>query len=552
LFGHFKRTLLLATPSLMLGLLPVAAEAAVFSLQSATITDIHAAYSTGALTCTKLTQLYLNRIAAYNNAGPGLNAVVVVNPDALKNASEEDAQLSQGIVPGSLYGVPVLIKDSYNVKGLPTTNGVGAFKSLIATEDSFAVKQLRAAGAIILGKANMSTWAESYDGISESYGSVLNPYAPNRTTGGSSSGPGSAEAANLATFAMGGETGGSIRVPSTHQSLVGLKPSAGLISVNGTWPLAPERDVIGPFAKSVADVAMAMDALVAYDPNNIWNPYIPEVVRPASYTNFLNGKSLQGKVIGLPRPYIGKGDPANGPSYPLDPQVSAAFEQAKQVLKAEGATLVEVDIPAYKTWYVTGRPAGYNSSDTGDAESRSYYFDQLIKGYNNDQIKSFVDLLTIIPTTNPFYTALVKSSADLITSGQAMPFAELPQVSQSLQAIATLRTEQYENFMKANSIDAFVFPTLNYLAVPLGSQGDAVYALYGSLPARLEANYLGLPAITVPMGYSKEGIPMSLEFLGKYFNEADIISYAYDYEQTTKLRRPPTLVPPLPGEVFQY
>lgn len=552
MIGHFKRSVLFAIPSLMMGLVPVSAEATVFSLQSATISDIHAAYSAGALTCTKLTQLYLNRIAAYNKAGPGLNAVVVVNPDALNDASKEDADLSEGIIPGPLYGVPVLIKDSYNVKGLPTTNGVGAFKSLIATEDSFAVKQLRAAGAIILGKGNMSTWAESYDGISESYGPVLNPYAPNRTTGGSSSGPGSAEAANLATFAMGGETGGSIRVPSTHQALVGLKPSAGLISVNGTWPLVPERDVIGPFAKSVADIAIAMDALVAYDPQNIWNPYITGVSRPVSYTSFLNGKSLQGKVIGLPRPYIGKGDPANGPSFPLDPQVAAAFEKAKQVLEAEGATLVEVDIPAYKTWYIDNGPAGYDSSNTGNAESRSYYFDQLIKGYNNDQIKSFVDLLNIIPTNNPFYNSLVKPSADLINSGQAKPLAELPQASQTLQVIAKFRTEQYENFMKANNIDAFVFPTLNYLAVPLASQGDAVYALYGGLPARLEANILGVPAITVPMGYSKEGIPMSLEFMGKYFDEADIISYAYDYEQATKLRRPPALVPPLPGEVFEY
>jgi len=549
--GLFKRAVLLATPCLVLGLLPATAGTTVFSLQSATINDIHAAYSAGALTCNQLTQLYLNRISAYNKAGPGLNAVVVVNPDALKDASDEDAQRSQGIIAGPLYGVPVLVKDSYNVKGLPTTNGVGVFKSLIATEDSFAVKELRAAGAIILGKANMSTWAESYDGISESYGPVLNPYAPNRTTGGSSSGPGSGEAADLATFVMGGETGGSIRVPSTHQSLVGLKPSAGLISVNGIWPLAPERDVIGPLAKSVEDVAVAMDALVAYDPQNIWNSFLPDVVRPISYTSYLNGKSLQGKVIGLPRPYVGKGDPANGPSFPLDPQVAAAFEQAKQVLQAEGATLVEVDIPAYKTWYVGGRP-GYNSSDTGDAESRSYYYEQLIKGYNNNQISSFVDLLNIIPMNNPFYSSLVKPSANLIASGQAMPFADLPQVSQSLQFISKLRTEQYADFMKANGIDAFVFPTLNYLAPPLGSQGDAVYAVYGGLPARLEGNYLGVPAITVPMGYSKEGIPMSLEFLGKYFDEGDIISYAYDYEQATKLRRPPALVPPLPGEVFDY
>ncbi len=551
MIGHFKRATLLAAPCLMLRMLPATAGTAVFSLQSATISDIHAAYSAGALTCTQLTQLYLNRVAAYNNAGPGLNAAVVLNPDASNDALMEDVQRSQGIIPGPLYGVPVLIKDSYNVKGLPTTNGVGAFKSLVATEDSFAVKQLRAAGAIILGKANMSTWAESYDGISQAYGPVLNPYVPNRTTGGSSSGPGVGAAADLATFTMGGETGGSIRVPSTHQSLVGLKTSAGLISVDGIWPLAPERDVIGPIAKSVEDVAVAMDVLVAYDPKNIWNSFLPNIVRPVSYVNYLNNKSLQGKVIGLPRPYIGKGDPANGPSYPLDPQVAAVFEQAKRVLAAEGATLVEVDIPAYKTWNVGGRP-GYNSSNTGDAESRSYYYEQLIKGYNNEQIKSFVDLLNIIPQNDPYYNSLIKSSADLISSGKAQPFDQLPQVSQSLQFIFKLRTEQYEDFMKANGIDAFVFPTLNYLAPPLATKGDAVYAVYGSLPARIEANYLGLPAITVPMGYSKEGIPMSLEFMGKYFDEAGIISYAYDYEQATRLRRPPALVPPLAGEVFQY
>ncbi|MBV8884888.1 MAG: amidase [Chroococcidiopsidaceae cyanobacterium CP_BM_RX_35] len=549
--GQFKQAALLAAPCLILGMLPANAKTAVFSLQSATISDIHAAYSAGALTCTKLTQLYLNRIAAYNNAGPRLNAVVYLNPYALKDAAAEDEQQSHGIMPGPLYGVPVLIKDSYNVKGLPTTNGLGAFKSLIATEDSFVVRQLRAAGAIILGKANMSTWAFSYDGISESYGPVLNPYAPNRTTGGSSSGSGVGTTASLAAFAMGGETGGSIRVPSTQNSLVGLKPSAGLISVDGTWSLTPERDVIGPITKSVADIAISMDVLAASDPKNIWNPFLPGVLRPASYTSYLNSKSLRGKVIGLPRPYIGKGDPANGPSYPLDSQIAAAFEQAKQVLVAEGAKVVEVDIPAYKTWFVNRSSLGYNFFDTGDAESRAYGYEQLIEGYNNDQIKSFVDLLNIIPQDNPNYS-YVKSNAALISSGQAQPFDQLPQVSQSLHVIAKLRTEQYENFMKANGIDAFAFPTLNYLAPPLASQGDAVYAVYGSLPARFEANILGVPAITVPMGYSKEGIPMSLEFMGKYLDEADIISYAYDYEQATKLRRPPALVNPLPGELFEY
>ncbi len=554
---RLKQNVLFAVPSLMLGLLPVSAEAATFSLQEATIADVNAVYSAGALTSSELTQLYLNRISTYDQAGPNLNSVAFLNPDALEEAAELDALRTEGTILSPLHGIPVLIKDSYNVKGLPTTNGVGAFKSLIATEDSFAVKQLRESGAIILGKANMSTWAFSYDGASEAYGPVINPYAPDRTPGGSSSGSGVSVASSFAMFAMGGETGGSIRVPSTHDSLVGLKPSAGLISVDGTWPLTTERDAIGPMAKSVADVATSMDALVDYDPNNIWNPYTPDTPRPTSYTDSLDKTSLQGKVLALPRPYIGEGDPAKGQSFPLDPQVAAAFEEAKGVLKAQGATLIEVDIPAHKTWFidylVDGNLPGYPpETSTRNAQSRAYYYEQLIKGYNDDEIKSFVDLLKIIPEDNPNY-AYVKGVADIIAAGDAKPWEELPEVAQALEAIAKLRTEEYENFMEQNGIDAFVFPTLNYLAPPQDEEEAAeVYELYGSLPARFEANILGVPGITVPMGYSAEGIPISLEFMGNYFGEAEIIGYAYDYEMATMLYQPPALVPPLLGEVFEY
>ena len=538
----------------MLGLLPVVAEAATFSLQESTIADVNAAFDAGALTSSGLTQLYLNRIAAYDQAGPTLNSAPVINPDALSDAARLDALRAEGTILGPLHGIPVLIKDSYNVKGLPTSNGVEALKSLIATEDAFSVAQLREAGAIILGKANMSTWAFAYDGISESYGTVINPYAPGRTPGGSSSGSGVSVASNFTMFAMGGETGGSIRVPSTHNMVVGIKPSAGLISVDGVWPLTTERDVIGPLAKSVADVAVAMNTLAVQDPNDIWNPYIPENTRPTSYTDSLNDGSLQGKVLGLPRPYIGEGDPALGESFPLDPQVATAFEQAKEVLTAQGATLIEVDIPAHQTFIVGGISAveGYPpASSTRNVQSRAYYYEQLIKGYDNEEIKSFVDLLEIIPVNNPNYT-YVKTNADTIAAGNAKPWEELPEVAQALEAIARLRTEQYENFMAENGIDAFVFPTLNYLAPPQGAGASEVYSLYGSLPARFEANILGVPGIAVPMGYSQEGIPMSLEFLGNYFGEGEIIGYAYDYEQATMLRRPPGLLPALPGEEFEY
>lgn len=197
-----KRVLLMA-PALALGLFSPAVEAATFSLQEATITDVHAAFSAGALTSTELTQLYLNRIAAYDQAGPTINSVAVLNPDALAEAARLDHLWDQGNILGPLHGIPVLVKDSYDVESLPTSNGVEVFKSLIANEDAFSVAKLRDAGAIILGKANMSTWAFSYDGVSESYGAVINPYATDRTPGGSSSGSGAAVASDFAMLALG-------------------------------------------------------------------------------------------------------------------------------------------------------------------------------------------------------------------------------------------------------------------------------------------------------------------------------------------------------------
>lgn len=545
-------------PTLVLGIFPAVAEAAVFSLQSATIADVRDAYSAGALTSTKLTNLYLNRIATYNHSGPNINSVAVLNPDALSEAARLDKLWSQGKILGPLHGIPVLIKDSYNVEGLTTSNGVDVLKSLTAKTDAFSVSKLKEAGAIVLGKANMSTWAFSYDGISEAYGPVINPYAPDRTPGGSSSGSGAGVASSFAMLAMGGETGGSIRVPSTHNALVGIKPSAGLISVNGTWPLTTERDVVGPMAKSVADTAAAMDALVAFDPDNIWNPYIPDVEasRPDSYLDSLDDQALTGKVLALPKPYIGKGDPAKGESFPIDPQVEAAFQQAKQVLEAQGATLVEVDIPAHETWFIDfllneEPPYGYPTESTRDLQSRAFYYEEIVKGYNDEEIKSFVDLLDILPEDYEFRD-YVESIAETIAAGDAKPWEELPDVDQALAAIKELRNKEYEDFMAEEGIDAFVFPTLNYLAPPQGDEANEVYAEYGSLPARFEANILGLPAITVPMGYSEEGIPMSLEFMGNYFGEPEIIGYAYDYEQATMLRRAPTLVPSLFGETFEY
>ncbi|MGF1481094.1 MAG: amidase [Cyanophyceae cyanobacterium] len=545
---RFKNSLL-AAPAAMLGLLPIEAQAASFEIVEATIEDVRDAFETGTLTSTELTQMYLERIEEFD---PQLNSVPIINPDALERAAELDRLYEQGTILGPLHGIPVVVKNSYNVEGLTTTNGVEAFETFTAQEDAFAVAQLQQAGAIILGKATMSTWAFSYDGISEAYGTVLNPYAPNRTPGGSSSGSAVAVASNLAMFSMGGETGGSIRVPSTHNALVGLKPSAGLVSVDGTWPLVTERDVIGPMAKSVSDVAIAMDALVAPDPDNIWNPYIPPIaeIRPDSYTDFLDDTALEGQVLGLPTHYIGEGDPDEGQDFPLQPEVAEAFEQAKDILEAQGATLVEVDIPAHVTWFseepIEGYP-GYPESNERSNLSRAFYYEQLIQGYDDEEIRSFVDLLDIYSEDYEFYD-YVELVAEPLLEGTARPWEELPEVDRALSALAELRTLQYENFMAAEGIDAFVFPTLNYLAPPQDENvASGVYSRFGSLPARFEANILGLPAIAVPMGYSENGIPTSLEFMGNIYGEAELIGYAHDFEEASSFRRPPSLPIPEPA-----
>ena len=531
----------------LLSVFPVKAAEMEFDVVEATISDVYDAFSVGTLTSVDLTEIYLDRIEEYDDF---YHSVPVINPNALEEAAELDQLWEQGMILGPLHGIPIVIKNSYNVEGLLTTNGVGIFKdkSLIAREDAFAVKKLKEAGAIILGKAAMSTWAFSYDGVSEAFGSVINPYAIDRTPGGSSSGSGVAVAANFAMLAMGGETGGSIRVPSTHNALVGLKPSAGLISVDGTWPLVPERDVIGPMAKSVDDIARAMDALVAYDPNNIWNPFLPDFseVRSESYSSFLDEQALAGKVIGLPTHYIGKGDPEKGESFPLQPEVADAFDQAKTVLKDQGATLVEVDIPAHTTWFIDGPPEPYTDEvrQPRDLKARAYYYEQLIEGYNNDEITSFPDLLNLLSEDYEYYS-WVESNANAILDGDIEPWIGEDgvdeDVAEALAVIERLRESEYEQFLLDQGIDALAFPTLNYLAPPRGDEASEVYDLYGSLPARFEANNLGLPAITVPMGYSEEGIPMSLEFLGNYLGEAEIIGYAYDYEQATQLRRAPAV-----------
>jgi amidase len=596
------------------------------------IPELEAAYDSGRLTPVEVVKFYLGRIAKYDQGGPFINSVPVLDRDAMAEAKADEARIESGanLTQYPLLGVPIVVKDSIDVAGLPTTNGVGVLHTagpgsvtnLVAPRDSVDVAALKAAGAIILGKANMSTMAYSGDGISDAFGRVLNPYAPLRTPGGSSSGTAVAVAAGFTMVGIGGETGGSIRSPSANNDDVGLKTSAGLIDATGTWPLGPSRDVLGPVARNVTDIAYTMNALVHPSATNIWNntPFYPAGspqpgdpgTRPTSYTKFLNPNYLRGKVIALPKPYIGLGKynnphpgselPKSYPyqTYPVEPQVLAAFNRAVAKLKKLGAKVVEVNIPAFDVYSNTigainptlkGFPFAYPKAPNGTPNESwlyqvgAYYYEKQIESYHNPQVRNLDDFYNALKNSPTLGVAagdpskalarlepLVKLYNDGLDAGfgfhvdpdTGKKVPDNPAAQEALQAFANLRNQYYEAFMNDPSnprwgadavpgiahIDAFAFPTLNYIAPYQKYTGipDNTDLIYGALPGGFEGNILGVPAITIPMGHARDGTPVSLEFMGHFDGEGPLIGMAYDYQQHTELRKAPNLkalpVPP--------
>lgn len=534
------------------------AGATTFDPVEASIDDLQAAYQKRKVTAVSVVKRYLTRIEKQDVRGAKINSVIV-NPNALAEAAESDRLRKAGVVLGPLHGVPFVVKDSYAVKGMPTTNGIASWKPLIATKDAVNVKLLRDAGAIIIGKANMSTFAFSYDGISEAWGPVKNPFNPNRTPGGSSSGTGAAIGANFAMVGMGGETGGSIRIPSDYNGLVGIKPTLGLIPEGGCVPLLPSRDVIGPLAKSVKDVAYALDVLAQVDPSDpfqpefLWEP-TPEqpARRPPTYTAFLDEHALEGKVLGVLKPYIGKGTPELGIATPLHPEVAELFDEARADLEAQGATLVEVTPPAHTlyfvdqaantpAWAALGFPPDFvntfTSADPGVGNA-VYYYDAFFQEYAPAPYTSLPAAAPLMPT-DPNFSFFSDLLLEAYALGNVVP-NDAPVAQQYYAAIKKLREQYLDAWMDEMGLDALVAPTST---VPAFKQlADPGIDQYGdSLAARFESNTLGLPAITVPMGHYENGVPGTLQFIGSFYGEAEIIGYAYDYEQATLHRTKPKL-----------
>jgi len=503
-----------------------------FRVEEANIADMLAAIRDHRTTCRQLVEQYIARIHAYDQRQPTpLNSIILINPEALADADRLDAEFANTHHLRPLHGIPIIVKDNYDTANLQTTGGSLAMKGFLPAEDAFMVKRLREAGAIVLAKSNMAEWAFSpYLTESSIAGITRNPYALDRVPAGSSGGTAAAVAASLGAAGLGTDTGNSIRGPSSHNDLVGIRPTIGLTSRDGIIPLFAHNDVGGPMARSVADAAILLSVLAGYDPADpvtamSEGPQNPNKL-PLDYTRFLDPNGLRGARIGVFRRYI------DTPT--TDPEVKALTEQAIRDLRVQGATIVdpfdlpdydeltkhlwcgdfEADLNAYFAKH--GRRAPYTS--LADIVASGLYLP-----YIEEEIKGAVK-------TTPAKPANADPNSD--DRPCADVYHDAPKIAFRNALLAA---------MQRDHLDAIVYPTWSNAPRKVGDTkspaGDNSQVL---------SPQTGFPAMTVPMGFTHGTLPAGLTFIGPLFSEPTLIRLGYAYEQTTHHRRPPEGFAPLP------
>ena len=505
------------------GVILVAANAAgqQFQFMEASISDIHRAIQSGKLTCRNLVQQYLDRIKAYDQQGPAINAMLYVNPEALDQADAMDVAFKRGAKLKPLQCIPTVLKDVFDTADMPTTGGSLALKGMQPAKDAFTVKRLRQAGALILGKTNMHELALAGVTASSLGGQTKNPYELTRTPGGSSGGTGAALAANFATVGTGSDTMNSIRSPSSANSLVGLRPTRGLISRGGVIPVSFTQDAVGPITRTVADAAVMLDVMAGYDPDDPVTAFGVGKV-PSTYAAFLDRNGLKGARIGVLRTLFG-----SGPDYQ---EVNRVMANALEALSKQGATLVEVNDPAFDT--------GMLASDL-DVQKWEYKYDldNYLKAQPNPPVRSLSELIATGHYHKPSLEKFL-ASAEAQQNGLNEPDYKDRRVK-----IDNLRV-RLANALAKDNLVALVYPHQKRLPVLIGDMNQA--ERNGIL-----ASLTGFPAITVPAGFSTPtvsapmGVPVGIEFLGQPFSEPQLLKIAYSFEQATHARKPPQSTPPL-------
>jgi Asp-tRNA(Asn)/Glu-tRNA(Gln) amidotransferase A subunit family amidase len=493
-----------------------------FQIEEATVASIQQALRDKSLTCHTLVQTYLDRIAAYDHKGPLLDAILALNPNALAEADQRDADYARSGPVGPLHCIPLVLKDNYNTADLPTTGGSAALAGAQPKADAFIVARLRKAGAIILGKSNMHEFALAGTTVSSLGGQTLNPYDLTRTPGGSSGGTGAAVAANFALAGTGSDTVNSIRSPASANALVGIRPTKGLLSRAGIMPVSETQDAAGPIARTVADAARLLEVMAGYDPDDSSTAWSVGNT-PASYTPFLEQGSLRAARIGLLKTMLG--------SRPEHQEVNAVIAAAVAAMQNEGAIIVEIDDPALSA-----------AKLIAENDVQKYEFRALINAYlagiPNAPAKSLADIIA----SGKFHKSSLES---FLASSQAYQ-GGIEELDYGLRLLRNARTrDKLVSLLAENRLDAVIYPLQQRLVVPTTELNQA--DRNGIL-----ASVTGFPAVTVPAGFSKPtataplGVPIGMDILGRPWSEGRLIQIAYGFEQATHFRKPPNSTPPLP------
>lgn len=495
-----------------------------FDVMEATIEGIHEAYNSGRLTSRQLVQMYLDRIEAYDQKGPQINSIITINSKALEEADRLDAAFRSSGLVGPLHGIPVILKDQIDAKGMPTTLGSVLLREYFPDREAFAVGKLKEAGAIILAKATLGEWGGG-DTHGSLFGSTRNPYDLDRTVGGSSGGNGGAITANFATVAVGQEGRASIRRPSTWNSLVGMRPTAGLVSrsgVFGGWPQI--NGSLGPMARTVTDLARLLEVLVGYDSEDpITARGVGQV--PESYTEFLDREGLKGARIGVLRDVLSSNSKPEAKDFQ---EVTAVFNRAIGELRAAGATIVDPVVIPDLTELLATRAGG---PDVDPSWER--YFGRSA----NPPFRSREDTLA-----SPNFDELLPTVQRRLRGSSGGPEAQQRHY-RYLMARDQLMTNLLQT-MADHQLDAIVHKSIEHLPTLIKDGVNPPYLSATGAP-HLNTFLVFVPTITVPAGFSSDNLPVGISFLGRPYSEGMMIKLAYSYEQATLHRHPPETTPAL-------
>lgn len=489
-----------------------------------TINEIQSLMEKGDLSAEKLTKLYLSRIQEIDKQGPKLNAIIEINPEAIKVAKILDEERKNKTIRGPLHGVPVIIKDNINTADkMQTTAGSLAFKGFYAPEDAFIVKKLRDAGAVIIAKANLSEWANfrsnrSTSGWSSRGGQTLNPYVLDRNPCGSSSGSAVAVAANLCSVAIGTETDGSVICPSHTNSIVGIKPTVGLVSRTGIIPISHNQDTAGSMARTVQDAAILLNVIKGIDPDDYSTTKHKEDL-PIDYTEFLDANGLKGARIGVARNYFGKNDL-------VDKIIEVSIGKMKEL------GVVIIDPVEIKTL-----------NDINEIE-----FQVLLYDFKNDineylakygPINSLRNINDIIKFNNDHREVVMpyfgQEAFILATEKDSIESEEYKEALERCHRLT--RDEGIDAVLKEHQLDAIIAPSGGAAWLIDYINGD--HSTGGSSSAAAVSGY---PNITVPAGYI-HGLPVGISFFSGAFQEPKLLKIAYSFEQATKIRKSPEFLP---------